>query len=61
MIYVLKGWMKSEFEGHGTYHDARGKAAGCSRPRIKHTVLGYSDNCEVLEVLLPADFETTEV
>jgi hypothetical protein len=24
-------------------------------------VLGYSDDCEVLEVLLPADFDTLEV
>jgi hypothetical protein len=27
-------------------------------PRIKHTMLGYSDNCEVLEIVLPADFKT---
>ena len=27
-------------------------------PGIKHTVLGYSDDCELLEIVLPADFET---
>jgi hypothetical protein len=27
-------------------------------PRIKHAVLGYSDDCELLEIVLPADFET---
>ncbi|MFZ0401035.1 MAG: cupin, partial [Pseudolabrys sp.] len=27
-------------------------------PKIKHTVLGYSDDCELLEIVLPADFET---
>ena len=27
-------------------------------PRIKHTVLGYSDDCELLEIVLPADFKT---
>ena len=57
MIYVLKGWIKSEFEGEGehTFH-----AGSCwiQPPKIKHTVLGYSDDCEVLEIVLPADFET---
>jgi hypothetical protein len=27
-------------------------------PRIEHKVLGYSDDCEVLEIILPAKFET---
>jgi hypothetical protein len=30
-------------------------------PNIKHKVLDYSDDCEVLEVILPADFETKEL
>src|SRR5262249_61029529 len=25
---------------------------------IKHTVLDYSDDCELLEIITPADFET---
>ena len=57
MIYVLKGWIKSEFEGEGehTFH-----AGSCwiQPPKIKHTVLGYSDDCELLEIVLPAEFET---
>jgi hypothetical protein len=32
--------------------------AGSQPPRIKHTVLGYSDDCELLEIVLPADFKT---
>jgi len=27
-------------------------------PKIKHTVRGYSDDCELLEIVLPANFET---
>ena len=27
-------------------------------PKIEHTVLGYSDDCELLEIVLPADFKT---
>ena len=30
-------------------------------PRIKHTVLDYSDDCEVLEIIVPADFKTVEL
>jgi hypothetical protein len=30
-------------------------------PRIKHLILDYSDNCELLEVILPAEFKTVEL
>jgi quercetin dioxygenase-like cupin family protein len=57
MVYVLKGWIRSEFEGQGA-HTFRAGSCWIQPPRIKHTVLGYSDDCEVLEIVLPADFET---
>jgi hypothetical protein len=57
MIYVLKGWIKSEFEGEGV-HTFHAGSCWIQPPRIKHTVLGYSDDCEVLEIVLPANFET---
>jgi quercetin dioxygenase-like cupin family protein len=60
MIYVLKGWMKSEFEGQGAITMREG-SCWLQPPKIKHTVLGYSDDCEVLEIILPADFETVEL
>jgi uncharacterized RmlC-like cupin family protein len=60
MIYVLKGWIKGEYEGQG---EVTMRAGSCwlQPPRIKHTVLDYSDDCELLEVILPADFETIEL
>jgi quercetin dioxygenase-like cupin family protein len=57
MIYVLKGWYKTEFEGEGV-HTFRQGACWLQPPRIKHTVLGYSDDCELLEIVLPAEFDT---
>jgi len=30
-------------------------------PKIKHTVLDYSDDCELLEIILPAEFDTVEL
>jgi quercetin dioxygenase-like cupin family protein len=60
MVYVLKGWFKSEFEGEGV-HTFYAGSAWIQPPGIKHTVLGYSDDCELLEIVLPADFETVEL
>ena len=57
MVYVLKGWFSSEFEGEGVHTFSAG-SCWIQPPKIKHTVRGYSDDCELLEIVLPADFET---
>jgi quercetin dioxygenase-like cupin family protein len=60
MIYVLKGWIKTELEGAGAITMQQG-SCWLQPPRIKHKVLDYSDDCEVLEIVLPADFDTVEL
>ena len=60
MVYVLKGWFTSEFEGYGA-HTFHAGSCWIQPPKIKHTVLGYSDDCELLEIVLPAEFETVTV
>jgi hypothetical protein len=60
MVYVLKGWIKNEFEGQGE-HLMREGSAWIQPPGIRHTVLDYSADCEVLEIIMPAEFETVEV
>jgi mannose-6-phosphate isomerase-like protein (cupin superfamily) len=60
MVYVLKGWMKTEFEGQGA-HVMRAGSAWIQPPRIEHVVLDYSEDCEVLEIIMPAEFATVEV
>ena len=57
MVYVLKGWNRVEFEGHGE-HLMKAGSCWIQPAGIKHTVLGYSDDCELLEIVLPADFKT---
>jgi mannose-6-phosphate isomerase-like protein (cupin superfamily) len=59
MIYVLKGWFKGEYDGEVV--TMREGSAWLQPPKIKHTVLDYSDDCELLEIILPADFETVEL
>jgi hypothetical protein len=60
MIYVLKGWIKTEIDGEGE-HVFHAGSCWLQPPRAEHVVLGYSDDCEVLEIVLPADFETVEL
>ena len=59
MIYVLKGWIKNEFEGQGPQMMSAG-TCWLQPPGIKHTVLDYSADCEVLEIIIPADFKTID-
>jgi hypothetical protein len=60
LVYVLKGWMKNEFAGHGVQMMEAG-SCWLQPPGIAHTVLDYSDDLEVLEVIVPADFDTSLV
>ena len=60
IVYVLKGWMRNEFEGHGEQLMRQG-SCWLQPPGIRHTVLDYSDDCEVLEIIVPADFKTVEL
>jgi len=57
MVYVLKGWFRTELQGEGEHTFTAG-SCWIQPPRIRHTVRGYSDDCELLEIVLPADFET---
>jgi hypothetical protein len=60
MVYVLKGWVKTYIEGIGETTMQVG-SAWTQPPRIHHMILDYSDDVELLEVILPADFETVEL
>lgn len=60
LVYVLKGWIEFEYEGQGV---VRLEAGSCVHqpPQIRHRELGHSHDVELLEVVLPANFETVEV
>jgi hypothetical protein len=60
MVYVLKGWIKTYMEGQGETLMQQG-SAWTQPPRIKHLVMDYSDDVELLEVILPAEFKTVEL
>jgi hypothetical protein len=60
MVYVLKGWVKTYLEGVGETTFQTG-SSWTQPPRIKHLIMDYSDDVELLEVILPADFKTVEL
>ena len=57
MVYVLKGWVKFHYEGVG---EVELKAGSCVHqpPGIKHVEIDHSDDLELIEIVLPADFKT---
>jgi hypothetical protein len=60
MVYVLKGWVKTYMEGIGETMFQTG-SSWTQPPRIKHLIMDYSDDVELLEVILPAEFKTVEL
>jgi mannose-6-phosphate isomerase-like protein (cupin superfamily) len=60
MVYVLKGWVKTYMEGQGETLMKQG-SAWTQPPKIKHLIMDYSDDVELLEVILPAEFKTVEL
>ncbi len=57
LVYVLKGWVKFHYEGVG---EVTLKPGSCVHqpPGIKHIEIEHSDDLELIEIVMPADFET---
>ena len=57
MYYVLKGWARFEYEGVGEVLVEPGDCVH-QPPGIRHREIAHSDDLEILEIVLPADFQT---
>jgi len=57
LVYVLKGWVKFHYEGVG---EVTLKAGSCVHqpPGIRHTEIEHSDDLELIEIVMPAEFKT---
>ena len=57
LVYVLQGWVEFDYEGVG---EVRLEAGACVHqpPGIRHVEIAHSDDVEILEITLPADFTT---
>jgi hypothetical protein len=60
MIYVLKGSITTEIRGHGV-HKMNAGDSWLQPHSVVHRVLDYTDGCEVLEIVMPANFRTIEL
>ncbi len=60
LVYVLKGWIEFEYEGQGK---VRLEAGSCVHqpPEIRHREVGHSPDVEMLEIVMPGEFQTEEV
>ena len=59
-VYVLNGWARFQFENHGEITIRAGSCVN-QPPGIKHNLIEYSDDFEVLELVAPADFGTEDL
>jgi mannose-6-phosphate isomerase-like protein (cupin superfamily) len=60
MIYVLKGSITTEIEGQGV-HKMNAGDSWLQPHSVVHKVIDYTDGCEVLEIVMPANFRTVEL
>jgi len=58
LVYVLRGWVRFEYEGVG---EVLLEAGSCvhQAPGIRHREIEHSADLELIEIVLPADFETS--
>jgi quercetin dioxygenase-like cupin family protein len=59
MVYVLAGWARVWLEGVGEVTLEKGSSM-YQQPGIKHRVLEYSADYTVIEITMPAEFETVQ-
>ena len=58
-VYVLKGWIRFEYEGVGVVTMKKGTCFQ-QPPSISHRELSHSKDLELLEIVAPANFKTRE-
>lgn len=60
MYYVLKGWARFEYEGHGIKTVKPGDCV-LQPAGIRHREIEHSEDLELIEIVSPADFGSTDV
>ncbi len=60
MVYVLKGWVRFDYEGEGVVRLGPGDSV-LQPPGIVHNLLECSEDCELIEITSPAEFDTYPV
>jgi quercetin dioxygenase-like cupin family protein len=58
-VYVLKGWVKFIYVGHGE-HTLKAGDCHVIPPGLSHTVAGWSEDVELLELTSPGEYKTID-
>jgi mannose-6-phosphate isomerase-like protein (cupin superfamily) len=58
-VYVLKGWVKFTYVGHGE-HTLKAGDCHVIPPGLSHTVDGWSEDVELLELTSPGEYKTID-
>jgi len=59
MVYVLRGWVRFEYEDIGEVELRPGDSV-LQPPKVRHREVAHSDDLELLEITAPAEFATAE-
>ena len=59
-VYVLKGWLKFEYEGVPQVITVKAGDCFVQPPNIVHREIAHSKNMELIEIVAPADFGTRD-
>ncbi len=57
LLYILKGWIKFEYEEIGEKIYRKGSCV-VQPPGIRHRAMSHSDDFQMFEVMSPADLQT---
>ncbi|TDH64634.1 cupin domain-containing protein [Dankookia rubra] len=57
MVYILKGWVRFEYEDAGEVLLRPGDCV-YQAPRVRHREIEHSNDLELIEITAPAEFET---
>ena len=60
IVYVVSGWVTFWYEGHGE-ETLKAGSVHMLPPEIKHSVIEWSDDLEMLEITSPAEYGTREL
>ncbi len=58
-VYVLKGWMKFGYVGHGE-HTLKAGDCHVIPPGLSHSVVDWSADVEILELTAPGEYKTVD-
>lgn len=58
-VYIIKGWVTFSYIGHGE-HTLKAGSCHMIPPGLPHSVTGWSEDIEMIEITSPGKYKTTE-